>query len=1010
VHTRLTRLWQVRTRLGRRLVLAGPLAFWSCLSQTVPQPRSLPPSKLPIVDRSACAHAERALEEAEHLRRGDVGESLKQSLARYDEAARLFESAGDRPRQAAISNLMGDVEHRIGARQQALLLYTRARAIWQELGERSGEAYSLRGIGLLHHEWADYGTAAEYLEQAVRLARGAGDQQCEGEALVYLGIARDSLGDRQKALDEYSHALSLAHALKDRTLEGDALQAEGWTHLWLAEYQPALRCFQEALSARKSVIDSQREALTLDTLALVYGALGEYWKALGHLREALRIQELAGDEAGAALTLHLLGRGFEMGGQTDMALDYFRQALPRLQAVGDRRLEGYTLTHMGNVLRDRGRTREAVEVLQQALPIQRGIGDRAGEADTLTLLAAVYRESGQTDRALELARQALAMKRSTTDRMEETHVRYELARVERARGNLTEARLQIEQVLARDEALRASVIGPDLQTAYFASTRDYYDFYIDVLMRLHQSHPSDNLDGLALQASERARARSLLDRLNEGRVDIHEGVQADVLLHERSLRDRLGSKLNLRIRLRSEGQREAAEGAAQEIDTLMGEWERVQEEIRSTSPRYAALTQPTPLTVREIQSQIQDSETLLLEYALGEERSFLWVLTANGMTVSELPPRKEIESATRDLYELLTARNRRIRFENGRNRRFRVVRADADYRSHAASLSRLLLGPVAGNLGFKRLVIVPDGALQYLPFAALPSPAGRAGPPLAARHEIVTLPSASMLPLLRSQARNRAVPTGTVAVIADPVFDRSDERVPAAARSRHPEESTEPAEEIAGGTLARASIDFDIGEPGRLRIPRLPFTRREAEAILRLVSPQKGIGALDFDADREKAMSGELARFRFVHFATHGFLNSQHPELSGLVLSLVDKKGDPQSGFLTAADVFNLKLPADLVVLSGCQTALGKEIRGEGLVGLTRAFFYAGASRVVASLWRVEDMATAELMKLFYGGMLGPRKLSAAAALRSAQLELSAHKRWSAPYYWAGFILQGEWR
>src|ERR1700737_2217319 len=184
----MTRLRRARVRFDCRPLLAAPLAFWSCLSQTVPQPRSLPPSKLPIVDRSACGPAERAFEEAENLRRGDVGESLKQSLAGYEEAARLFESAGDRPRQAAISNLMGDVEHRTGARQQALLLYTRARAIWQEVGERSGEAYSLRGIGLLHNEWANYRTAAEDLEQAVRLAGGAGDHRCEGEALVYLGI------------------------------------------------------------------------------------------------------------------------------------------------------------------------------------------------------------------------------------------------------------------------------------------------------------------------------------------------------------------------------------------------------------------------------------------------------------------------------------------------------------------------------------------------------------------------------------------------------------------------------------------------------------------------------------------------------------------------------------------------------------------------------------------------------------------------------------------------------
>src|SRR6266496_2573465 len=166
--------------------------------------------------------------------------------------------------------------------------------------------------------------------------------------------------------------------------------------------------------------------------------------------------------------------------------------------------------------------------------------------------------------------------------------------------------------------------------------------------------------------------------------------------------------------------------------------------------------------------------------------------------------------------------------------------------------------------------------------------------------------------------------------------------------------------------------------------------------------------ALDFAANRTTAMGAEVSKYRFVHFATHGFLNSRHPELSGIVLSLVDQEGRAQDGFLRAHEIYNLKLPADLVVLSGCRTGLGKEIKGEGLVGLTRAFMYAGAARVMVSLWDVNDEATAELMKRFYGGLLGRNKLSPAAALRAAQVSMASDKRWSSPYYWAAFTLQGE--
>jgi CHAT domain-containing protein len=188
----------------------------------------------------------------------------------------------------------------------------------------------------------------------------------------------------------------------------------------------------------------------------------------------------------------------------------------------------------------------------------------------------------------------------------------------------------------------------------------------------------------------------------------------------------------------------------------------------------------------------------------------------------------------------------------------------------------------------------------------------------------------------------------------------------------------------------------------------LRSSRVEVEAIVGLAGGEN-LKALDFEASRATALSDELGHYRVVHFATHGLLNSLHPELSGLVLSLVDEKGQPQDGFLRAHDVYNLKLRADLVVLSACQTALGKEVKGEGLVGLTRGFMYAGAPRVVASLWRVPSKATAELMKRFYRGML-VEKLRPAAALRAAQVGMWREKRWNEPYYWAAFVLQGEWQ
>jgi CHAT domain-containing protein len=332
---------------------------------------------------------------------------------------------------------------------------------------------------------------------------------------------------------------------------------------------------------------------------------------------------------------------------------------------------------------------------------------------------------------------------------------------------------------------------------------------------------------------------------------------------------------------------------------------------------------------------------------------------------------------------------------------------------------------VAPELGRKRLVIVSESLLQIIPFAALPDPsinrrsvakrrgidrqqqATRGYQPLIVRHEVVQLPSASVIESLRHGKSNRDQVDGVVVVLGDAVFQKEDPRVkpgegngakagPAAAHSN------EEAE--AGSDVTRAAW-----ESGVQTLERLPYSRREAEAIIALAPHGKSLKALDFDASRATVTGDDFGRYRIIHFATHGLLNNVHPELSGIVLSLVDKTGQPQNGFLRLHEVYNLKLRADLVVLSGCRTALGKSVKGEGLIGLTRGFMYAGAQRVAVSLWTVSDEATAELMRSFYQGMF-EKGLRPPAALQAAQTAMWRSKWWSAPYYWAGFILQGEWR
>jgi CHAT domain-containing protein len=342
----------------------------------------------------------------------------------------------------------------------------------------------------------------------------------------------------------------------------------------------------------------------------------------------------------------------------------------------------------------------------------------------------------------------------------------------------------------------------------------------------------------------------------------------------------------------------------------------------------------------------------------------------------------------------------------------------------ANKLSQMLLSPVAAQLGEKRLLIVADGALQYVPFAALPEPASTSpanntgsksvtSQPLVVKHEIVSLPSASTLAVLRREVKGRAPAPNMVAVLADPVFSKDEAHFDEAIGLRKSKDAGKSSKIASAAPSISASVVRALQETGIARgglsIPRLGATRREADSILDLVPKGAGVKRLDFEASRATVESGELARYRIVHFATHGFLNGEHPELSGIVLSLVDERGEPQDGFIRLHEIYNLKLPAELIVLSACQTALGKEIKGEGLVGLTRGFMYAGAPRVVASLWKVDDAATKELMERFYRAMLTD-KLRPAAALRRAQIGMAKQITMGKPYNWAAFVLQGEWR
>jgi len=583
-------------------------------------------------------------------------------------------------------------------------------------------------------------------------------------------------------------------------------------------------------------------------------------------------------------------------------------------------------------------------------------------------------------------------------------------------GRLDEAKIHIEQSIALFEFIREHAGSADSQSSFVANFFEFYDLYVDVLMRLHATDPRGGNDLTALAFTEKVKLRSLVALLAQGRVDLRQGIDVALLERERKINERITAQLDdLAKLLKGRFTSKQKSSAERELDALKSELGQVRAQIAARNSRYESLTAPQPLSIKEIQ-QVLDDNTVLLEYELGKKRSYLWAVTPDRVLSYQLPAKEKIEAQARHVYELLTARQPDPKLTVGRQRA-REVTADVQYKTDARVLSKMLLEPVAAQLGTKRLLIVADGALQYLPFAVLPSPTETTGDPrpLILDHEIVNLPSASVLAALRRDLFDRKPAPKTIAVLADPVFEVNDARVKLSLAShkslrgrQNQTAQTAVASSVTTSTLNRALTSVRGGD-GNVNLQRLLFSRDEAKAILSLTPQQSNLEALDFLANRKLAMSDELSRYRIVHFSTHGLLDSRHPELSGLVLSLVDEAGRPQEGFLRLHEIYRLRLNADLVVLSACQTGLGKEVRGEGLIGLVRGFMYAGAPRVIASMWEVDDAATTELMKSFYKGVL-QEKLTPAAALRAAQIEMLKKSHWQSPYYWGAFVLHGEWR
>ena len=848
----------------------------------------------------------------------------------YIEAANLAMQAGDVPIAAESTFQRARMLDQFGDTPAAIEWQLRALELFRQIDQKDRQSRVLNRLGDLSRKVGAVTNADGYFEQALPLAEASGDVVSVADILNNSGLLLLSTGRPEEAIVRLESAVPLAREVNSANVEVALLNNIAESYRRLGMYDKAIEKTVESFPAVERLNLPRRTARTMYMLAGTYFEHGDLDRADETLKKSLDLYRTTEDRLGYAETLGLAGRMMYASGDTERALATFAEARPLLQKSQSRGGEASLLATWADVDIERGDFAGALAKLDDATALSRAIANRYTENRSEYLRAVAYQRTGRIDDAVAAIRRA------------------------------------IDNV----EAMRGSIVRSDLRTSYLAAVRSYYDLYVDLLQQRGDA-------AAAFEISERARARALLEGLAESAAKIQKGADPALIAKQRAIQRELNARESYRAEVaQREGENSAAARAvAADIERLLEQWTALRAQVRVASPAYAALQQPQPIDLPHLQGSLLDAGTAMVAYHIGRDRGYVWVIDRDSIGVEPLPGMTQIDAVARRYHEALSLEVESLTAAQR-------DKAAAAVAAAGRELAAIVWKPIEARVKGRRLLIVADRALHYVPFAALPTSAGK---PVLATHEIAYLPSASVLSSLRAASR-RVTLTASTAVFADPVFSRSDPR-------------------FAPGSDANGASQSRAGENGLYA--RLRFSRREAEAI-----SERAPGAyqaLDFAATKSAVVSRDLKKYSVLHFATHGSLNAEHPELSGLVLSLFDRNGKPIDGFLRLHEIYNLDLSADLVVLSACRTALGREVHGEGLIGLTRGFMYAGASRVVSSVWNVDDRASALLMSRFYDAMR-TRQLAPAAALRDAQLSLMNDPRWSNPHYWAAFGLQGEWK
>ena len=936
----------------------------------------------------------------------------KQKLSTLLVAAGQFQQTNDTKKAVQTLNEAGHLQLDLFLKNDALITFQQSQALLDQGADSVTTVDTLNGLALAHlavnkyvearpfleealttseqndypagkaealllrsecQNYADHAAALNTAGEALRLWQSIGNDRGVVRSHVAMGIYQMALWSLVEAAQEFQSALDLATKLDDPKLKAESLVYLGYVEYRKGAWQDLVPFMARA----ERLIDKEAEPYLMGRITAGYAesfiesglpevGLQKYEEALEYYLRTNTPRPLVSTSWGIGRAKYILGRYPE-------ALSILQQTLTDAENLKLLSLVAQSHDYLGRTYAAMNQEEQALEHYEIAINSYATLGNPMEATRVRALIGQLFQTQGKFDEAQQIYQRALETFDALDDRIDRAVTLFAMGQLEMKRGNYGTAETYFRQSVETTESVRRRSTTRDLTAAFSATVYDRYLQYITCLMR----HNDKQAAVRAFEISESARARSLAEFLRSTETNLLVRMDPELAKQEKSLRLLIQVKKDRRVSLISKQyEKEELERLDAELAQLEEQYKSVSATISRLHPTYDQITQPRGWDLARIQEDvIGDDDTVLLEYILGADKSYVWAITRDTFNAYEITG--DIGKAAEAVYNLSKEPTK----DGNENQ----------LTSSAHALSQMVLSPVAAQLHKRRVIVIADGVLNYIPFQMLPSPLSNSEP-LVAHHEIINAPSASILGELREEVNGRGVRSKVLAAFGSPVFG------PGPQSDHKPTDQVVSAETASKKHLHYALRDIELnGDNFDLSaIGELFFAEREINDLREIATPAATFAATGVAATRKQLFSMDFSQYAILHFATHGLLDPKRPEYSGILLSMVDDKGEKSEGFIGLHDVYSLRAPVDLVVLSACRTGLGKEVRGEGLVGLTRGFMYAGATTVVASLWAVNDEATSELMKRFYTEMLQNQK-TPDEALRIAQNTIRQIPQWSAP-------------